>query len=250
MKKWILLSLLLVFFATVFLGQPANAAGTTCSGTCGENVTWELDEESGVLTISGSGPMEDYLTTNAAPWFDKDAWCYRNVVTVVIENGVTTVGSNAFSGCYSIQTVVLGQSVTAIGDSAFQSCTWLTQVQLPDNLESIGSYAFSECEQLTQIALPTSVTTIGESAFSFSGLEEIVLPDSATNLGQDIFSFCFNLQTVTLPSGMTRIPMGFLRYCESVTQLEIPETVTAIEDGAFQGTGLVQVELPTGLTFL
>ena len=106
--------LLILAFSTLLL--PAHAE-EILSGTCGENLTWTLDDK-GTLTISGTGEM-DFSNSDGKPWFDRDAWGYLNIVTVVIEEGVTSICRDAFSYCYSIQKVVIPESVTEIGDEAF-----------------------------------------------------------------------------------------------------------------------------------
>ena len=105
------------------------------SGTCGDNLTWSFDVTTATLTISGTGGMTSH------PWTED----YQNL----------------------IQTVVLEDGVTSIGYYAFHICTGLTSVTIPDSVTSIGDYAFCNCSSLTSVAIPDSVTTIGEDAFGF-----------------------------------------------------------------------------------
>lgn len=89
------------------------------TGTCGESLTWTLSPD-GVLTISGTGPMADY-EAGGAPWY-----AYLSEITVlVMEEGVTTVGENAFSDCYMLEEVTVPSTMTAVKDSAFAYCTWM-----------------------------------------------------------------------------------------------------------------------------
>ncbi|MCD7903255.1 MAG: leucine-rich repeat domain-containing protein, partial [Oscillospiraceae bacterium] len=114
------------------------------SGTCGENVTWTLED--GVLTISGEGEMEDYAY-GGTPWYSQ----LESVTTVVIGNGVTSIGEYAFYGCSSIESITISTSVTSIGSSAFEDCTSLMSITIPNSMTSIGSYAFEDCTSLTSI---------------------------------------------------------------------------------------------------
>ena len=133
----------------------AEEATIIASGYCGKdgsNVTWTLDS-TGLLTINGKGMMKDYEHTyyatsktyiTSAPW--------RNQVkSVSIQNGVTSIGDGAFSGCTGLTSVTIPNGVTSIGHAAFSGCTGLTSVTIPDIVASIGSAAFSGCTGLTEI---------------------------------------------------------------------------------------------------
>lgn len=106
------------------------------SGVCGANLTWYY--QNGVLAITGTGEMTDYSSVEETPWFDlkdKIGW-------VIIDEGATTVGENAF---YKFST--------------------LSKVELPDTLTVIKENAFYECENLQEITFPVSLTSIGDDAF-------------------------------------------------------------------------------------
>ena len=153
-------------------------AEVTASGFCGaetneggaESVAWSLDD-SGVLTISGTGDMADYDYDYD---FDFGAWqgqkapwdAYAAVITsVIIESGVTSIGEQAFSSCTSLTSVTIPDSVTSIGDKAFYDCTSLTSVTIPGSVTSIGDNAFYDCTSLSTVTIPDSVTSIGNAAF-------------------------------------------------------------------------------------
>ncbi|MCI7369070.1 MAG: leucine-rich repeat protein [Firmicutes bacterium] len=171
-------------------------ADTAKSGTCGDNLTWTLQD--GVLNISGTGDMEDYLThrfdgkeITTAPWREY----YDTIKSVVIEAGVTSIGNWAFSWCSSLTSVTIPESVTSIGMSAFNCCNSLTGVTIPDGVTSIGSYAFNSCSNLSSAIIPDSVTSIGNSAFSgCSSLTSVTIPDSVTSIGRDAFYSCSKLK--------------------------------------------------------
>lgn len=168
----------------VLLGQPvkAEAAIVTNSGTCGENLTWALDDE-GTLTISGTGAMENYEQFKA-PWYklkksiisvkieygvttigETALCCLDNLTNVSIPNTVTTIGFAAFNQCLKLQTVYLPNSVKTIENSAFGHCWELNSINIPENVTMIGEYAFYDCKILHSINIPYSVTNIGERAF-------------------------------------------------------------------------------------
>ena len=95
-------------------------AGDPTSGFCGENLTWDLNLETGVLTISGTGDMKDYPSMERSPW-----WSYRGEIkSLVLEEGVTSIGNMAFYDCYGFGgDLVIPGSVISIGDSAFYGCS-------------------------------------------------------------------------------------------------------------------------------
>ena len=114
------------------------------SGTCGDNLTWTLVESTGTLTISGTGAMQNfnnpnYYSNGLSPWYYDRA----KVITVVIEDGVTTIGNCAFYNCSKMSSVIIHNSVTTIGSYAFSSCSCLTSITIPSSVTSIGSSAFS-----------------------------------------------------------------------------------------------------------
>ena len=156
------------------------------SGTCGENVKWTLTRD-GTLTISGTGTMVDYPYSTSAPWRS-----FRSQVkTVVIENGVTSIGNNAFYNCSSLTSVTIPNSVTSIRNRAFSGCTSLTSVTIPNGLTSIGDWTFSGCSSLTSVTIPNGVTSIGECAFyDCSSLTSVTIPSSVTSIGYRAFEGC------------------------------------------------------------
>ena len=144
---------------TLFLALAASVGTLFAqSGTCGDNLKWTLS--SGTLTISGAGAMMNY-SWDSAPWYS-----YReSIKTVIIEDGVTSIGSTAFNNCSSLTSITIPNSVTSIGGYAFGGCSSLTSVTIPNSVTSIGNDAFYKCGSLTSITIPNSVTSIGNRAF-------------------------------------------------------------------------------------
>ena len=210
---------------TVFIAIPDDLRD---SGTCGDNVTWDLTYD-GLLTISGTGPMQDYSEQQDRPWNP-----YRNTVKkIVVEEGVTRIGSRAFWYCENTLTVDLPKTVKSIGDKAFSDCKALTGVDLPDGLESIGNGAFTSCESITVLKIPDSVTEIGSRAFhSCEALEEITLPQGITEIKEHTFWSCSNLKTLKIPEGVTTIGPRAFTYCSRLKKIAIPVSVKSIGDSA------------------
>lgn len=155
--------LLALFLMGCVLATPALAADTVASGTCGaegDNLTWTLDSE-GVLTISGTGAMEDYSSYRYVPWYaNRDS-----IKTVSIGSGVTNIGEWAFYGCSSLDSTTIPDSVTNIGYLAFSNCSNLTSVTMGSGVTNIGGSAFYNCSSLASITIGSGVTSIGGDAF-------------------------------------------------------------------------------------
>ena len=158
-----------------------------------------------------------------------------------IEDG--SYSSPTFQGLESSK-VIIQEGITSIGDYAFSGCSGLTSVSLPSKLTSIGYNAFEDCSSLTSITIPSSVTSIGSAAFrGCSGLTgNIVLPEGVTEIKSGVFENCKGITGLTLPSNLTTIGIGAFRYCGSLTGgLVMPESLIDIGANAFLGSALTSM---------
>ena len=124
--------------ADLGVGGNAIAASAASSGNCGDsgsNVTWLLDDN-GTLTISGSGKIEDYRSDIDQPWYSNRS----DITSVVIEPGVTSIGSLAFYECSNLTSITIPSGLTSIGEQAFGNCTGLTSITIPSGFISIGHW--------------------------------------------------------------------------------------------------------------
>ena len=188
----------------------------TYSGTCGTNVNWSLDTETGVLEITGTGAMDEH------PW---SAYRY-DIKYVSIGNGVTNIADDAFYYCESLTSITIPNSVTSIGKNAFYVCIGLTSIEIPNSVTAIGTNAFHNCTRLTSITIPNSVTTIENLAFSS----------------------CTSLTSITIPNSVTAIGNQAFYYCTRLTNIEIPNSVTKIGAGAFVSTAWLENQ-PDGVVY-
>ena len=159
-KPMLVVCLALILCA--FLMPNISQAAEVASGSCGESVTWALDD-TGILTVSGSGAMADYASPSASPWYSQR----ESIKTIIVEDGVTSIGFYAFYYCSSLTNLTIPDSVTSIGDWAFYYCSSLTNLTIPDSVTSIGDAAFYNCISLTNLTIPESVTSIGDFAFYY-----------------------------------------------------------------------------------
>ena len=124
------IGMLLVLFAALLL--PCGAAEKKTSGSCGVNISWGLED--GVLTISGTGEMHNYI--EHAPWWDS-----RDEITaLVLEPGVTNLGDRAMQACENLQWVSIGPDVTVLGRYALNECSALQEITIPDTVTKIDGF--------------------------------------------------------------------------------------------------------------
>ena len=282
MKRFLGTLLCLCMLLTL-LPVNALAAETVSSGSCGSNLTWELDSD-GTLTISGTGEMDFYNT----PWESNRS----EIKKVILKNGVTSIGDYAFRDCSNMTSVTIPKGVKSIGSRAFYNCSSLTSVTIPDSVTSIGSYAFGACNNIkevhitdiaawckisfwhetnssnpsnpfayaynlylngtlvTDLVIPNSVTSIRPYAFyGCSSLTSVTIPNSVTSIGDRTFEGCSSLTSVTIPNSVTDIWERAFSCCSSLTSITIPNSVTGIADDAFEGcSSLTSVTIPNSVT--
>ena len=177
------------------------------SGTVGDNLTWKLAAD-GTLTVSGKGSMGDSYSYG---WDN-----YRELITsVVIENGVTSIGS-----------------------IAFQSCVNLTSVSIPSSVTSIGTYAFNICSSLTKLTIPAGVTEIGNGAFAQSS--NLTLSVAS---GNKSFTMVDGVLFSADKTVLVQYPGG-----KAGSSYTIPSGVKEVRVWAFMGAALDSITLPASLT--
>ena len=217
--------LVLLFF--LFFSLYAKADN---SGNCGDNVSYFYDSTTKTLTIEGTGEMYDYdfeivpycetcadfYRVHNAPWYN------YYLETVVVKEGVTSIGRNAFGAYFE----------EYYPDGCTRAYSHLTSVSIPNTVTYIGSGAFSYCSGLSSITIPNSVTYIGSGAFSYcSGLSSVKIGSGLLNVGGNVFSGCTNLAlSIDCETIMT-----FFNNCTSITELTLGNNVKTINDDAFSG---------------
>ena len=158
--------------------------------------------------------------------------------SIIIPEGVTSIGEDAFAGCNSLPVVnniryagpylvgatdktlptyTIREGTRYIGISAFQNCSNLVEITIPEGVTSIGNYAFENCSSLTSITIPDGVTSIGEYAFrGCNGLTSITIPEGVTSIGYGAFSGCSNLVEITIPESVISIGNCAFSGCSSL----------------------------------
>ncbi len=201
---------------TINDGKILREENAVKSGVGTDGLAWEISDD-GVLTISGSGPMADYgwFGDEAAPWREY----YFDILSVVIEEGVTSIGNMAFYGCTRLtQPVEIPDSVTGIGEEAFRECKALTGVKIGSGVSSIPRGCFWDCHALADVQLPAGLSLIGDGAFrECTSLENIILPDGLTEIGANAFGGCTALTGIAIPSSVTKIDSLAFSLCTALS---------------------------------
>ena len=228
--KGALLCAVLLLILSFFV-LSAFAEETVVSGTCGTSLAWELNLRSGRLVVSGTGAMAGYGADDAAPWHP----FRESIRSIVIADGVTTVGSYAFFDCPALLAIRLGKNVMTVEQHAFDGCPSVSSVYVPPSLKLVGAGAFNSAleppsvhitdlgawcsirfvdvyanplsrkgrlylngDLLIHAEIPDGVTRIGSYAFyGYEGLASVVMPNSVSAVDDCAFSFCRGLETVT-----------------------------------------------------
>ena len=232
MKRFWALALALCMVLSM---MPITASAATVvtryeCGSDGDDVTATLTSD-GVMTISGSGRMDDfnqYVVNNEGGYKLNIYWdeYFDRITTVIVEDGVTYIGDNAFLGATELTEVEIADSVTEIGIHSFMDCPKLSTIRFGTGLQKTGTEVFLNCDSLT----------------------EVTLPRSNVSYGTGIFSKCRNLGSVTIPEEQTTIGEAMFKYCKALTRINIPDSITSIGGGAFEGTGLTSIDIPDSVT--
>ena len=190
------------------------------------SLAWTICDNT--LTISGSGAMPSY--NHSSLWY-----AYSSAIhNVIIGDGITSIGTNAFSNCTNLVSITIPQSVTSIEGGAFESCSSLTSIALPESLESIGSDTFFSCTGITSITFPKSLKMIDNYAFTnCTNLQSIVIPDSVIYIGVSAFKCCYNLTYAHVGNSVSGIGNAAFSQCEKLTTVSLGKSLTSIDNEAF-----------------
>ena len=206
-----------------------------------------------------------------------DSWYDLSGGTLTVYDGTTEIPDRAFMNKTDIQKVILPESLRTIGNQAFQGCTNLDEIDLPEGLTRIGYCAFEQCSDLEEVTLPASLTDFDNSSgapfnncaslkavkvvkgnqsyksvdgvlFTADGTElcqypagkeetTYAVPDGTETIGRSSFKGNSYLVTVHLPESVIKIDIRAFKLCDKLCDVELPDSVDAIGEGAFEETG-------------
>lgn len=249
MKKRLLSMILALSMMLTIL--PVNAiTALAANDSCGANLTYELtpntdDPGTYTLTIRGEGAMYDY-SSSTVPWKAQKS----KITSVVIENGVTSIGNYAFEDCSALKMLDIPQSVTEIGSKAFRGCSALTSLALPETVNIIGNTAFQGCSNLETINIPSGVKLIEHDTFrGCEKLKDVTIPAGVTLIGNSAFKACKTFRNIEIPERVTKIGTNAFEDCTQLETVGIPSTAIKICNFAFQNCPqLKSFVFPSGTT--
>lgn len=204
---------ILIALVLIFTELPNTAFAGTVTSRCGSDATWQYDEATHTLTISGSGDMYDYVLSSSsdgqyhtnAPWDSLRG----EVKNLNVEATINRIGNYAFYNFSQLKNLTL--DIPIIGRAAFHMCD-LEQVVLSSGVTAIESYAFDGCNDMKYLFLPNTLKSIEVGAFHCcEALESIILPNSLISIGDYAFNNCISLLNVIMPKSINSI--GLYAFC-------------------------------------
>ena len=255
MKKRFLNQASKLFVSTIFIASVVlpslnlnvNAAlKRTETYELNSNITYtykdiNIDGQFDTLIIEGDGPIPSFRTSgdDAAPWRTER----HNIVDIIIEDGVKSIGDNAFYQFDYLKAVEIPDSVKYIGEGAFFKCARLEEITIPYGVDVIESSTFSGCYELESIEIPENIVEIESSAFTyciklkrvefegddleligaaaFAGcaMEEIEIPEGVENIKENAFNGCSKLKEVTIPKSVKKIGVKAFENCPDIEEV-------------------------------
>ena len=248
---------------------PYQCFAEVVSGKCGRTATYEFDDSTGTLTMSGTGEVTG-SQSGCTGWKDyKDS-----ITTLIIEEGITSIYQSTFASFTNLETIVLPQSLTSIGKMSFARCSSLKnlnipenitkieycsfeycgieELTIPDNVEMLDYGSFRNCTSLKKLTIGKGLKTVYPAFIDCKNLEGVYISDLSawasieyknyvsSSVSPVWFSKKLYLNNVLLtdlviPEDVEEIKPGTFAYCESLKSITIPSTVKTIENNAFNG---------------
>lgn len=278
MKKRIAYAIIAVIavFVLMSLTVISASAEVVDSGTCGENLTWTLD--GGTLTISGTGEMYDYNLTDS-PWESS----IDDIRSLVVEDGVTSIGKYAFLGAYLLTKVSLADSIESIGDAAFKFCGF-KEIDLPEGLIYMGDSCFDNGKLTGSITIPPYVQTLNNYMFfackitdfnvspesqyfcsengvvyskdmtelviypAYKTQTEFSIPEQVRTIGNNAFYCNDSIVSIVIPDNTEIIKESAFANCNALESVTLGKNLTEIGNNAFSGDEMLKkINLPENL---
>ncbi len=266
-KKFLSFLMALIVVITVMPLSAITVGATETSGICGDNLTWEFDYVTGVLTISGTGCLDA-----AQPWYE----LFDLITEVVICDGVMSMDPYAFCSCVSLKSISIGKDVATIGEYAFDGCVSLTSITVDSNNQYYSNDEFGvlfnkdkstlvyypQGKTETEYKIPNSVLTIDYHVFADASLTSVIIPESVTTIGFDAFYGCVSLTSITVDSNnqyysndefgvlfnKDKSTLVYYPQGKTETEYKIPNSVLTIDYHAFYLSEIISVIIPESVT--
>lgn len=219
----------------------------------------------------------DSLTTATTPYTYAGGNIFmgcRNLRTIIVPEGVTTIKggafyqlttmtnitlpstlnsieTHAFYNCTALDSITIPEGVTTIGEGAFWECNNMKSLRLPKSLISIKSTAFAHCRSLTTVEIPANASSVESAAFrACTGLKTIITSSATGVYGGNIFEYCTNIKNIIIPEGTIAIKNNaFSSNFASVSSITIPASVKSIGERAFYAcSGIESISIPDSVS--
>ncbi len=188
----------------------------------------------GKLWIDGEGNMADYNSYNATPWAKNN----RTPNKVIINEGVTSIGSYAFANASIGNVEMPSYSLKQIGERAFRDAS-ISNISLSNSITHIGTEAFADCSYLESISIPNNIQEIGEYAFSGTNIDvyELEFGANLRSIEEYAFEGC-EASYLTFEEGVETIASGAFigDFCNVGKELKLPNSLTELGETVFEGS--------------
>ena len=250
LKKLTALLLSMILSASIFI-IPGIFAGAAEP----EKISWNFDSETGKLTISGNGKMEEFFVTEEVtgyPWSEHQ----KTIKEVYIEEGITNISLNAFCSFENLKNVVIPSTVKSIGEYAFEDCSSLESITIPDGVVELETGAFTGCNSLKTVNIGKGLTEFDRSSFYYcKSLEtfEVSTENSAFSSEDGVLFNKDKTKLILYPTGNSRatynVPegveiIGTESFMDAVAleNISLPDSVIQIDGNPFGGTAFFENE--------
>ena len=217
-------------------------------------------------TAQNVGNLEkvDFSKCDKLETIGKEAFAYNSVLEdFVLPDSVKTLNDRAFSKCAKLHEIVIPEGVETLGASVFEGCALLEDVEFDAiAVTKSGKNIFKDCN-LKNIKIGTKITILPDYLFDGARFQKntqgnyemitLTLPASVTKIGISSLTNVVNLKALNFESGsaLNVIGQSALSGCVGLESIELPDTVTTIDNYAFQNcTSLTGIDLPKDLTVL
>ncbi len=194
--------------------------------------------KSGIINVK----IPSTLTEGAGAFGDS------SLVTAEVASGTERLPKELFKNAKKLETVTIPDSVKEIAAYAFANDESLIDITLSAGLSTIQDRAFSGCLKLEQLVIPSKVTRLGSCMLENTAVTEIMIPNTVT-YAKDAFKNS-RIEKAVLESGITKLPDKIFSEAESLSEVDLPDTLTEIGQNAFYNTSLTEIFLPAGTTVI
>ena len=196
---------------------------------------WELEEIHIPDTVT---VMEQYCLRQT-----------RSLKTVDLPDRLRVTGWGMFSGG-GLESITLPDGLTTVTEYTFCDCDSLTEVIVPDSVVYMEDYCFMDCDSLKTVELPNKLKYLGWGMFQDSALETLVIPDSVSYTEDYVFSGCDRLESITYPERPFTFGDYAFAYCEGPETFDLPPQLTQLSWGMFSGSTIEYIEIPESVTWV